>query len=46
MPEESGVKDCARMSSRDIIRLCQWMKPGTRVDILPGKLPAPELLPQ
>jgi hypothetical protein len=37
---------CVRMSSRDIIHLAHWVKPGTRVDILPGRLPAPEMLPQ
>lgn len=36
---------CVRMASRDIIRLCQWVKPGARVDILAGKLPPPEMLP-
>lgn len=37
---------CVRMGSRDIIRLCQWVKPGTRVDIVQGKLPAKYMLPQ
>lgn len=37
---------CVRMGSRDIIHLCQWVSPGARVDIVPGKLPAPEMLPQ
>ncbi len=37
---------CVRMGSRDIIRLSQWVKPGTRVDIVPGRMPAPETLPQ
>ncbi len=37
---------CVRMSSRDIIHLAHWARAGTRVDILPGRLPAPELLPQ
>lgn len=37
---------CVRMGSKDIIRLCHWVIPGARVDILPGKLPPPELLPQ
>lgn len=36
---------CVRMSSKDIIRLCQWVKPGTRVDIISGRLPAPGMLP-
>ncbi|WP_395746945.1 L,D-transpeptidase family protein [Prosthecobacter sp.] len=36
---------CIRMGSRDIIHLCRWVKPGTRVDIVPGKLPPPEMLP-
>ncbi|MDB6006856.1 MAG: ErfK/YbiS/YcfS/YnhG family protein [Prosthecobacter sp.] len=36
---------CIRMASRDIIRLCHWVKPGTRVDIVPGRLPAPGMLP-
>lgn len=36
---------CIRMGSRDIIRLSDWVKPGTRVDIIPGRLPAPEMLP-
>lgn len=37
---------CVRMGSRDIIRLCHWVTPGTRVDIVPGRLPSPEMLPQ
>lgn len=37
---------CVRMRSRDIIRLCQWVSPGARVDIVPGKLPPPRLLPE
>lgn len=37
---------CVRMRSRDIIRLSRWVNPGTRVDILPGRLPAPEMLPE
>jgi hypothetical protein len=37
---------CVRMGSRDIIRLSHWAFPGTRVDIVPGKLPPPEMLPQ
>ena len=42
---ERGLKHpvswgCVRMGSRDIIRLCHWVTPGTRVDIIPGRLPA------
>ncbi|MBN8417781.1 MAG: L,D-transpeptidase [Verrucomicrobia bacterium] len=37
---------CIRMASRDIIRLSEWAKPGTRVDIIPGRMPPPEELPQ
>ncbi len=37
---------CVRMGSRDVIRLSQWACPGTRVDIVPGRLPSPETLPQ
>ncbi|OYW30810.1 MAG: hypothetical protein B7Z47_03010 [Chthoniobacter sp. 12-60-6] len=49
-PEESKLKTpasygCIRMASADIIRLCQWIKIGTRVDIVAGKVPAPNLLP-
>lgn len=49
-PEESKLKTpvsfgCVRMGSADIIALCQWLKPGARVDIVAGKLPAPEALP-
>lgn len=49
-PEESKLKTpasygCVRMASADIISLCRWVKPGARVDILPGKLPAPNALP-
>jgi hypothetical protein len=36
---------CVLMGSRDIIRLCHWVKPGTRVDIVPGQLPVKEMLP-
>ncbi len=36
---------CVRMGSRDIIRLCRWVQPGTRVDIVPGRVPPPESLP-
>lgn len=49
-PEESKLKTpasygCIRMGSADIIALCQWVKAGARVDIVAGKLPAPEQLP-
>ncbi len=49
-PEESKLKTpasygCVRMSSADIISLCRWVKVGARVDIVPGKLPAPNTLP-
>lgn len=49
-PEESKLKTpasygCVRMGSADIISLCRWVKPGARVDIVPGKLPAPTALP-
>lgn len=49
-PEESKLKTpasygCVRMGSADIITLCHWVKPGARVDIVPGKLPAPNALP-
>ncbi|WP_395736940.1 L,D-transpeptidase family protein [Prosthecobacter sp.] len=49
-PEESKLLTassygCIRMASADIIELCRWVKVGARVDILPGKLPAPEKLP-
>lgn len=37
---------CIRMASRDIIHLSEWVRPGTRVDIIPGKMPPPERLPQ
>ncbi len=49
-PEESKLKTpasygCVRMASADIISLCRWVEPGARVDIVPGKLPAPTALP-
>ena len=49
-PEEAKLKTpasygCVRMGSADIISLCRWVKPGARVDIVPGKLPAPTALP-
>lgn len=49
-PEESKLKTptsygCVRMGSADIIALSRWVKPGARVDIVPGKLPAPNSLP-
>ncbi|MFN0079578.1 MAG: L,D-transpeptidase [Prosthecobacter sp.] len=49
-PEEAKLKTpaswgCVRMGSADIISLCKWVKPGARVDIVPGKLPAPNALP-
>ncbi len=49
-PEESKPKTpasygCIRMGSADIIALCQWIKVGTRVDIVAGKVPAPNQLP-
>lgn len=50
-PEESKLKTpasygCIRMASSDIIRLCLWVKPGARVDIVSGKLPPPNQLPR
>lgn len=49
-PEESKLKTpasygCIRMGSADIIALCRWVKAGARVDVLAGKLPAPNQLP-
>ncbi len=49
-PEESKLKTpasygCVRMASADIISLCNWVNVGARVDIVPGKLPAPNALP-
>lgn len=49
-PEESKLKTpasygCIRMASADIIALCHWVKPGARVDVVEGKLPAPNELP-
>lgn len=49
-PAESKLKTpasygCIRMASADIITLCQWITPGSRVDIVAGKVPAPNLLP-
>ena len=49
-PEESKLKTpvsygCIRMGSADIITLCNWVKVGTRVDVVAGKLPAPNQLP-
>ncbi len=49
-PEESRLKTpasygCIRMASADIIALCHWVKVGTRVDVVAGKLPAPNQLP-
>jgi len=37
---------CVRMASRDIIWLYDTVGTGARVDILPGPLPPPHLLPQ
>jgi hypothetical protein len=37
---------CIRMASADIIDLCRWIKPGARVDIVTGKVPAPNQLPR
>lgn len=37
---------CIRMASADIIELCRWIKPGARVDIVTGKVPAPNQLPR
>jgi hypothetical protein len=34
------------MASADIIELCQWIKPGARVDIVTGRVPAPNQLPR
>lgn len=50
-PEESRIGTpvsygCVRMTSADIIRLCLWLKVGARVDILSGRVPAPEQLPR
>ncbi|WP_395747451.1 L,D-transpeptidase [Prosthecobacter sp.] len=50
-PEEWKLKTpasygCIRMGSADIIALCQWLKAGTRVDVVAGKLPAPDKLPE
>lgn len=36
---------CIRMASHDIIELCQWIKSGARVDVVPGKIPPPNQLP-
>lgn len=49
-PEEAKLQTpaswgCVRMGSSDIIALCRWVKPGARVDIVSGKLPAPNALP-
>ncbi len=49
-PEESRLMTpasygCIRMASADIIELCKWVKVGARVDVMSGKLPAPEQLP-
>lgn len=49
-PEETKLKTpvsygCIRMGSADIIALCNWVKVGTRVDVVAGKLPAPNQLP-
>lgn len=49
-PEESRLKTpasygCIRMASADIIALCHWVKVGARVDVVEGKLPAPNQLP-
>lgn len=37
---------CVRMASADIIELCQWIRPGARVDIVTGKIPPPDQLPR
>lgn len=49
-PEETKLKTpasygCIRMGSADIIALCKWVKAGARVDVVKGKLPAPDQLP-
>lgn len=49
-PEEAKLKTpasygCIRMASADIIALCHWVKVGARVDVVEGKLPAPNQLP-
>lgn len=49
-PDEKHMKTpasqgCVRMKSSHIIRLCDWVKAGARVDIVPGRLPAPDKLP-
>lgn len=49
-PEEAKLKTtasygCIRMASTDIIALCHWVKVGARVDVVEGKLPAPNQLP-
>ena len=36
---------CIRMASTDIIELCEWLRPGARVDVVPGRLPPPDDLP-
>ncbi len=49
-PEESKLTTpasygCIRMASADIIKLSHWVKVGTRVDVVEGKLPPPDQLP-
>ena len=49
-PEETKLQTrasygCIRMGSADIIALCDWVKAGARVDVVAGKLPAPDQLP-
>ena len=50
-PEETKLKTpasygCIRMASADVIALCNWVKVGARVDVVKGKLPAPDQLPR
>jgi len=49
-PDEKHMKTpasqgCVRMRSSNIIRLCDWVKVGARVDIVADRLPAPDKLP-
>ena len=36
---------CVRMRSWQVARMCNWVLPGARVDIVEGRLPAPGQLP-
>lgn len=49
-PDEASLKTpasygCVRMRSWQIARMCNWVLPGARVDIVEGRLPAPGNLP-